>query len=238
LCTEAALRAVRRRYPQIYESSERLLIDTATITVARQDFLKAMKGITPAAHRAATTHAVALSPVLRPLLEKELKSVCYAVSRIFGPISPDSENAGNSDDENSDGGGKQTRAAVSESSDEDDSQDERDAVAMRDNSALVVADGVNGQQGRSRGEWSLPDSLSLSSSLRPHPVYRPRILIHGDHESGQSQLAGALLYALEQFPIFALDLAALCSDAVAKVRLCLVFLHFVLKIESAKFCSR
>ncbi len=48
LCTEAALRAVRRVYPQIYESPDKLLIDIENIKVTRADFITAMKKITPA----------------------------------------------------------------------------------------------------------------------------------------------------------------------------------------------
>lgn len=38
--TEASLHALRRRYPQIYETSERLLIDPESIVVTRQDFIE------------------------------------------------------------------------------------------------------------------------------------------------------------------------------------------------------
>jgi SpoVK/Ycf46/Vps4 family AAA+-type ATPase len=36
LCTEAALRAVRRRYPQIYKSEDKLQIDPQLVNVSRQ----------------------------------------------------------------------------------------------------------------------------------------------------------------------------------------------------------
>ena len=57
LCTEASLHALRRRYPQIYESDEKLLIDPASIAVERQDFVAALSCITPASHRSAAAHA-------------------------------------------------------------------------------------------------------------------------------------------------------------------------------------
>ena len=38
------MRALRRRYPQIYRSNDRLLIDPASIVVGRPDFLDAVKG--------------------------------------------------------------------------------------------------------------------------------------------------------------------------------------------------
>ncbi|RKP05259.1 hypothetical protein THASP1DRAFT_11316, partial [Thamnocephalis sphaerospora] len=43
LCTEAALRAIRRRYPQIYDSKQKLLLDPKSVHVAEADFVAAMK---------------------------------------------------------------------------------------------------------------------------------------------------------------------------------------------------
>jgi ATPase family AAA domain-containing protein 2 len=57
LCTEASLRALRRHYPQIYETDDKLLIDPQKVSVTRHDFLAAAVGITPASHRSAAAHA-------------------------------------------------------------------------------------------------------------------------------------------------------------------------------------
>lgn len=43
LCTEAALHAVRTRWPQIYESGEKLLIEPKDVQVGMEDFLSSMK---------------------------------------------------------------------------------------------------------------------------------------------------------------------------------------------------
>jgi SpoVK/Ycf46/Vps4 family AAA+-type ATPase len=43
LCTEAALNAVRGRWPQIYESGEKLVIDAGDVKVGMEDFLDSMK---------------------------------------------------------------------------------------------------------------------------------------------------------------------------------------------------
>jgi len=51
LCTEAAMRALRRRYPQIYDSSQKLIIQQSEVVVLRQDFVEAMRTICPAANR-------------------------------------------------------------------------------------------------------------------------------------------------------------------------------------------
>jgi len=39
LCTEAALNAIQRRYPQIYKTSDRLLLKPESIQVQAKDFL-------------------------------------------------------------------------------------------------------------------------------------------------------------------------------------------------------
>ncbi|KAI9592542.1 hypothetical protein BDF19DRAFT_388255, partial [Syncephalis fuscata] len=47
LSTEAALRAIRRRYPQIYNSQHKLLLDPRSVNVTEIDFVAAMKGKLP-----------------------------------------------------------------------------------------------------------------------------------------------------------------------------------------------
>eukprot|EP00983_Pelagomonas_calceolata_P043266 1138839-Pelagomonas_calceolata.AAC.7 len=39
------------RYPQIYESDQRLVVDPASVRVERQDFFTAAASITPSSHR-------------------------------------------------------------------------------------------------------------------------------------------------------------------------------------------
>ena len=45
MCTEAALCAIRRSFPEIYDSREKLLIDPKEIHVEKNDFVVAMKSI-------------------------------------------------------------------------------------------------------------------------------------------------------------------------------------------------
>lgn len=47
LCTEAALNAVQRRYPQIYKSNDRLLLKPETINVELRDFMISVKSAYP-----------------------------------------------------------------------------------------------------------------------------------------------------------------------------------------------
>lgn len=44
LCAEASLAALRRVYPQVYDSDTKLLINPDAVVVIRQDFMTAMQG--------------------------------------------------------------------------------------------------------------------------------------------------------------------------------------------------
>lgn len=51
VCSEAALCALRRRYPQIYYSSQKLVLDVNSIAITNKDFVCAMSKIVPASQR-------------------------------------------------------------------------------------------------------------------------------------------------------------------------------------------
>ena len=74
LCAEASLAALRRCYPQIYKSSQRLRISTDEITVCDADFDLAFDAIVPSARRSARGGIVAepLPPHLEPLLSHNM----------------------------------------------------------------------------------------------------------------------------------------------------------------------
>ena len=86
LCTEAALLALRRRYPQIYQSSEKLQIDVSSISISAQDFQLAMHSIVPASQRCVSSPGKALSCHIRPLLQNLLSIALEALNKVF-PIS-------------------------------------------------------------------------------------------------------------------------------------------------------
>ncbi|KAG8900837.1 hypothetical protein FRB99_005742 [Tulasnella sp. 403] len=68
LCTEAALNAVQRRYPQIYKSNDRLLVKPDTIQVQAKDFMIALKKMIPSSARSTASEAKPLPSQLVPLL--------------------------------------------------------------------------------------------------------------------------------------------------------------------------
>uniref|UniRef100_A0A8C1SIL5 ATPase family AAA domain-containing protein 2 n=1 Tax=Cyprinus carpio TaxID=7962 RepID=A0A8C1SIL5_CYPCA len=83
VCSEAALCALRRRYPQIYASSQKLLLDVESISVSGRDFLSAMRKIVPASRRAVASPAKALTPVIEPLLSSALNKTMEMLQRLF-----------------------------------------------------------------------------------------------------------------------------------------------------------
>lgn len=83
LCAEAALCALRRRYPQIYLSSEKLQLDVNSIKIKAKDFVMAMQKTVPASQRAVPSPGRALSPVMKPLLGNTLLRILQALQRVF-----------------------------------------------------------------------------------------------------------------------------------------------------------
>ena len=83
LCTEAALNAVQRRYPQIYTSNEKLLIDPKTIEVTPKDFMISVKKMVPSSERSASSGAAPLPGSVEPLLRKPLSEIKNVLADIM-----------------------------------------------------------------------------------------------------------------------------------------------------------
>nr|XP_006000856.1 PREDICTED: ATPase family AAA domain-containing protein 2-like [Latimeria chalumnae]XP_014346794.1 PREDICTED: ATPase family AAA domain-containing protein 2-like [Latimeria chalumnae] len=83
VCAEAALCALRRRYPQIYTTSEKLQLDVSSINITAKDFLMAMQKTVPASQRAVASPGQALSSITKPLLENTLLRILEALQKVF-----------------------------------------------------------------------------------------------------------------------------------------------------------
>ncbi|KAA8642217.1 hypothetical protein EYZ11_007455 [Aspergillus tanneri] len=83
LCTEAALNAVQRRYPQIYKSDKKLLIDPKKIDVTPKDFMLAIKKMVPSSERSTSSGASPLPKEVEPLLRQPLMEIRSLVSEIL-----------------------------------------------------------------------------------------------------------------------------------------------------------
>ncbi|XP_077442604.1 ATPase family AAA domain-containing protein 2B isoform X2 [Stigmatopora argus] len=202
LCTEAALVALRRRYPQIYGSSVKLKLDVASIVLGPADFGRAMRAIVPASHRALAPPGRALSPILRPLLASAFSLVLNSLLRVF----PHAQSA----DRDTHGGDNQL---LEEDVYSDDENEKSSTSIYEVQSALSPI--------------SPPQSTDaaicrpfIHCSISPHQQptsYRPRLLLAGSPGSGQSShLAPALLHHLDKLPVHRLDLPTLYSTSAAK----------------------
>eukprot|EP00178_Gracilaria_changii_P024856 TRINITY_DN753_c0_g1_i1.p1 TRINITY_DN753_c0_g1~~TRINITY_DN753_c0_g1_i1.p1 ORF type:complete len:1500 (+),score=256.56 TRINITY_DN753_c0_g1_i1:3904-8403(+) len=194
LCSEAAIRALRRRYPQIYRSHDKLKIDVNEVRVSTKDFVAAMKDIIPASHRSARTYARPISERLRAILSHPLQSCIYTLQRIFAPGLSSHGSCGKRTVEN----GKSPPqddydGYISSSSDEEGLLN---IEALQDQIAIA---------GKER-------SSSARSALARHHILRPRLLICGQQGLGQSELGPALLHYCEGCPVHAIDYPSLQAD--------------------------
>lgn len=83
LCTEAALNAVQRRYPQIYSSNEKLLIDAKTIEVTPKDFMISVKKMIPSSERSTSSGAAPLPEAVEPLLRRPLSEIKNVIAEVL-----------------------------------------------------------------------------------------------------------------------------------------------------------
>ncbi|WWD22907.1 hypothetical protein CI109_107402 [Kwoniella shandongensis] len=85
LCTEAALNAIQRRYPQIYKTPDRLQLEAASIHVQAKDFMMSIKKIVPSSARSTSSAAIQLPPHLVPLLSAPLNRLQTAIDHVLPP---------------------------------------------------------------------------------------------------------------------------------------------------------
>lgn len=137
LCAEAALCSLRRTYPQVYGSQDKLLINLEKVVISRGDFLKAMKKITPASHRTVSSFAAPLPRPVKILLAASLDLVLGNIARRF-PLFPLDRKA---IDDSRNGNGSTT---VGESSDDDD-DDDHDIYAKDNHDDCDVCHGDEGE---------------------------------------------------------------------------------------------
>ncbi|XP_061144051.1 ATPase family AAA domain-containing protein 2-like isoform X1 [Syngnathus typhle] len=183
VCSEAALCALRRRYPQIYSSSQKLLLDVSSIAITAKDFMSAMTKMVPAAQRTVVSPAKALLPAIRPLLSAALQEILHTVSKVF----PHAEQ-----------GLKRKRT-------QDHPRVSEDDLAFSDDDD-ERPDGQSPQK-----PTASKGILSMERSALSQPTsHRPRLLLEGRTGSGQTaHLAPALLHSLERFTVYTLDMAVL-----------------------------
>ncbi|XP_064605176.1 ATPase family AAA domain-containing protein 2-like isoform X2 [Liolophura sinensis] len=201
LCTEAALLALRRRYPQIYTSSEKLQLDVSSINVSAKDFCSAMQVIVPTSQRSVTSPARALSKTVAPLLRVVLQEVLKLLHTIFPSHIANTAGV----DVPSAKSGCKTDGSPAIKLDEFCSDDEEDAPSIFEHSP--------GRQNKRNSDTESFFSFGFSASKSPI-THRPRLMLSGTAGQGQtSHLAPAVLHHMERLPVHILDLPAMfaCS---------------------------
>lgn len=83
LCTEAALNAIQRRYPQIYTSKVKLKIDPSSVHVTARDFKMAMQKLVPSSQRSTSTVSAPLPAQIEPLLRTPFQQIQNILSEIL-----------------------------------------------------------------------------------------------------------------------------------------------------------
>ncbi|KAK1831769.1 hypothetical protein QBC39DRAFT_258121 [Podospora conica] len=83
LSTEAALNAIQRTYPQIYQTRERLLVDPSKIDVHASDFMISIKKIVPSSQRSAATAATPLPRLIEPLLKDQYEAMLKVLNNVM-----------------------------------------------------------------------------------------------------------------------------------------------------------
>uniref|UniRef100_A0A8C2ES19 ATPase family AAA domain-containing protein 2 n=1 Tax=Cyprinus carpio TaxID=7962 RepID=A0A8C2ES19_CYPCA len=184
LCTEAALAALRRCYPQIYGSSQRYQLDVGSIVLGPQDFGRALRSIIPAGQRALAPPGQALSSVLKPLLEPTLARTLACLMRVF----PHAELLHREHTHDTD-----NHLLVEDSYSEDE-----ECLG-----APSIYETQSGSPKEAASCTTHKPFLHFTTSAYKQPTsYRPRLLLTGPQGAGQStHLAPAVLHHLEKFTV-------------------------------------
>ncbi|NXD89355.1 ATAD2 protein, partial [Chaetorhynchus papuensis] len=216
LCAETGLCALRHRYPQLYESRERLQINMDSVKIKANDFSMAMQKTVPASQRAVPSPGRALSAISKPLLKNTLESILQTLQRVF----PHAELALKKD---------QQKGITSTSTFNKplfslnpilgnyviDSDEESPSISEEKPTPKTPDGKKAGFCTFSRYVCLWYGSIcKMAGNPRDQPTsYRPRFLLIEEPGSGQaSDLAAAVIHSLEKFPIYTLDTPTLFAS--------------------------
>lgn len=205
LCTEAAMHALRRRYPQIYLSDEALEIDESSINVSAKDFFDAIQTIIPTSQRAVNTPAKPLSQRICPLMEHLLDDVMGQLNDIF-PMSLAQVNSLNAAATSN-----QAQALLENENffEELESDDDIDLPSIYVTPAQKGSKALRKSLGEGTSKECAPVFLNFISSSR-QSTFRPRMMLVGKAGQGQTTYIGpAVIHKMESLPVHVLDLPTL-----------------------------
>nr|CCA22358.1 ATPase family AAA domaincontaining protein 2 putati [Albugo laibachii Nc14] len=182
LCSEAVLCSLRRSFPQVYSSNEKLLLDMDRVDVLYEDFTRAIEKIRPASWCCESNHAKPLAPDVFYLLRNTVEGILHTLLVKF-PSLPINENDVNA-------------VLILEDTDETENSDVNGAIQA---------------QGDADGCVEVTKScLKDAPSVKTFGI--ARILITGKPGMGQEHVGSSVVYALEGFTCVMIDYASLISD--------------------------
>ncbi|NXW68155.1 ATAD2 protein, partial [Hirundo rustica] len=211
LCAETGLCALRHRYPQLYESRERLQINTDSIKIKENYFSMAMQKTAPASQRVVPSSGRALSAILKPLLGNTLERILKVLQRVF----PHAELALKKDQQQ---GMTSTftclKLCQSKSLCDEESPSTSEEKLTHKTPDCKKAEFCTFSRYISPCYGSIFKVAECVLNPRDQPTsYRPRFLLIEEPGSGQaSDLAAAIIHSLEKFPIFTLDTPTLFAS--------------------------
>lgn len=201
LCSEATLIALRRTFPQVYESSHRLCLDPSKIVITRGDFAAAILKVIPSSRRSSSTALKPLDAIMKPLLLSSLERVVMRIQLVF-PVVQDS---------------CETSTELSASYDAD-----LWVSTLTDNVDGSLADILSPEDYATafNGSFSAQDDIDANSVICSTALWdvnsvtsSPRLMLAGATGMGQQELGDAVLHYLESYQIFRLDMSSILSDA-------------------------
>ena len=214
LCNEAAIVALRRTYPQVYPSSSRLALDLTKLKLGKGDFAAALNKVIPSSRRSASpnVNAKPLDNITAPLLGPTLNIINSKLNNIF-PVSEVSANKEHSGHTLS--SLLNTSIKEIEYIPEDSEQWIAALTDMQDINILstfVESRGVNNSSSfhstQVGGQVAAVTSIWNPSSI----TARPRLMIAGEKNMGQIELAMATLQQVESLSAFSIEITSLLSD--------------------------
>ncbi|NWW41498.1 ATAD2 protein, partial [Panurus biarmicus] len=216
LCAETGLCALRHRYPQLYESRERLQINMDSVKIKVNDFSMAMQKTVPASWRVVPSSGRALSAISKPLLENTLERILQTLQRVF----PHAELALKKDQQQG-----ITSTPTSNKPLFTLNPDLGNYVIDSDEESPSISEEklTHKTLDRKKSEFltfsryicpCYGSIFKTAENPRDQPTsYRPRFLLIEEPGSGQAaDLAAAVIHSLEKFPIYTLDTPTLFAS--------------------------
>ncbi|NWT68388.1 ATAD2 protein, partial [Prunella himalayana] len=209
LCAETGLCALRHRYPQLYESRQRLQINMDSIKIKANDFSMAMQKTVPASRRVVPSPGQALSAISKPLLEDTLERILQILQRVF----PHAELALKKDQQQGIASASTClKICQGKSFDEESPSVSEEKLTHRTPDRKKA-------EFRTFSRYVCPcygSVFKITENPRDQPTsYRPRFLLIEEPGSGQaSDLAAAVIHSLEKFPIYTLDTPTLFASTL------------------------